>query len=50
MMGRPPKLPEERMIQRSIRMPPALWEKIDRMGMDRLRQLIKRARETQNKN
>jgi hypothetical protein len=44
-MGRPPKPPEERMIQRSVRLPPELWEKIDRNGLDWLRALVKRAKE-----
>ena len=44
-MGRPPKAPEERLVQRSIRLPPALWEKIDRNGLDWLRALVKRAKE-----
>jgi hypothetical protein len=44
-MGRPPKPPEEKLVQRSIRLPPALWEKIDRNGLDWLRAIVKRAKE-----
>ena len=43
--GRPPKPPEEQQVQRAIRLTPALWEKIDRNGLDWLRALIKRAKE-----
>jgi hypothetical protein len=43
-MGRPPKPPEDRLIQRSIRLPPALWDKIDKGGLDWLRALVKRAK------
>jgi hypothetical protein len=43
--GRPPKAPEEMLVLRSIRLTPAMWEKIDRRGIDWLRALIKRARE-----
>ena len=44
-MGRPPKPPDQKLIQKSIRLPPDLWAKIDRNGLDWLRALIKRARE-----
>jgi hypothetical protein len=40
--GRPPKPPEEVMALRSIRLPPALWAKIDAAGMEALRALLKR--------
>jgi hypothetical protein len=40
--GRPPKPPEEVMVLRSIRLPPALWAKIDAAGVDALRALLKR--------
>lgn len=43
-MGRPPKPPEEKLEQRSIRLTPALWAKIDKAGMEWLRKLIKRAK------
>jgi hypothetical protein len=43
--GRPPKPPEEVLVLRSIRLPAALWEKVDRNGMEWLRALIKRARD-----
>jgi hypothetical protein len=44
--GRPPKPPEEVQVQRAIRLTPALWAKIDRNGLDWLRALIKRAKES----
>jgi hypothetical protein len=43
--GRPPKPPEETLVLRSIRLTPAAWEKIDRLGMEWLRALIKRAKD-----
>jgi hypothetical protein len=46
-IGRPPKPPEERLVQKSVRLPPALWEKIERNGLDWLRAVIKRAKERQ---
>lgn len=42
--GRPAKPEEERLIQRSIRMPPDLWAKIDAHGLEWLREVIRRAR------
>ncbi len=42
--GRPPKDPSERLIGRSIRLTAAQWEKVDKYGMDWLRDLIRRAR------
>lgn len=42
--GRPPKPPEERLVQRTIRLTPDLWEKIDRYGTLWLRGVIKRAK------
>jgi hypothetical protein len=42
--GRPPKPPEDKLIQRSIRLPQALWDKIDAAGLDWLRALVKRAK------
>lgn len=42
--GRPPKPPEETLVLRSIRLTPAMWEKVDRYGMDWLRGLITRAK------
>jgi hypothetical protein len=42
--GRPPKPPEDRLKQRSIRLAPAMWAKIDRAGMAWLRRLIQRAK------
>jgi len=42
--GRPPTPPGEQLVQRSIRLTPALWEKIDAAGMDWLRALIKKAK------
>jgi hypothetical protein len=42
--GRPVKLPDERLEQRSIRLSPAQWAKIDLGGMPWLRGLIERAK------
>jgi len=42
--GRPPKPEAERLVQRSIRLPPDLWAKIDAHGLEWLRAVIKRAR------
>lgn len=42
--GRPPKPPEEVLVLRSIRLPAALWAKVDANGVEWLRQLIARAR------
>jgi len=42
--GRPPKPPEETLVQRTIRLTPAMWEKIDAYGLDWLRAVIKRAK------
>ena len=42
--GRPPKPEAERLVQRSIRLPPALWAKIDTHGLEWLRGVIQRAR------
>jgi hypothetical protein len=42
--GRPPKPPEEHLVQRTVRLTPAMWEKIDRNGLEWLRQIIARAR------
>jgi hypothetical protein len=43
-MGRPPKSPEERLEQRSIRLTSAQWAKIDALGIPWLRKLIDRAK------
>jgi hypothetical protein len=43
-MGRPPKSPDERLEQRSIRLTPAQWAKIDALGIPWLRKLIDRAK------
>lgn len=43
--GRPALPPEERLIQRSIRLTAAQWAKIDASGMPWLRRLINRAKE-----
>lgn len=40
--GRPPTPPEERLEQRSIRLPPRLWAKIDAAGLEALRALLDR--------
>ena len=40
--GRPVKLQEEKLVQRSIRLTEAQWAKIDHFGLDKLRQLINR--------
>ncbi len=43
--GRPPKPEAERLVQRSIRLPPDLWAKIDAAGgIEWLRSVIRRAR------
>jgi hypothetical protein len=42
--GRPPVPPEQRLVQRSIRLTPAQWAKIDAQGLAWLRALIDRAR------
>jgi hypothetical protein len=42
--GRPPKPEAERLVQRSIRLPPAQWAKIDAHGLEWLRAIIQRAR------
>jgi len=42
--GRPPVPPEQRLVQRSIRLPPDLWAKIDAHGLEWLRAVIRRAR------
>jgi hypothetical protein len=42
--GRPPKPEAGRLVQRSIRLPPALWAKIDANGLEWLRSVIRRAR------
>jgi hypothetical protein len=42
--GRPPAPPEAKQEQRSIRLTPDLWAKIDTAGMDWLRKVIKRAK------
>ncbi len=42
--GRPPKPDSEKLVQRSIRLPPDLWAKIDAHGLEWLRAVIKRAK------
>ena len=42
--GRPPTRPEDRLLQRTVRLKPSAWDKIDRMGMEWLRKLIDRAK------
>jgi hypothetical protein len=42
--GRPPAAPEAKQEQRSIRLTPDLWAKIDAAGMEWLRKVIKRAK------
>jgi len=42
--GRPPKPESERLVQRSIRLPPDLWAKIDAHGLEWLRAAIRRAK------
>lgn len=42
--GRPPKPESERLVQRSIRLPPDLWAKIDAHGLEWLRAVVRRAR------
>jgi hypothetical protein len=43
-MGRPPKPPEERLEQRSIRLTSQQWAKVDANGIGWLRKLIDRAK------
>jgi hypothetical protein len=42
--GRPPIHEDQRLVQRSIRLPPDLWAKIDAHGLEWLRAVIRRAR------
>ena len=42
--GRPPLPPEKRLQQRSIRLPPELWAKIDANGLAWLRDVVRKAR------
>jgi hypothetical protein len=42
--GRPPVPPDRELVQRSIRLTRAQWEKIDRAGLPQLRALIDRWR------
>lgn len=42
--GRPPKPADERLVQRSIRLTPAQWAKIDAAGLPALRKLLDRWR------
>jgi hypothetical protein len=42
--GRPPKAEADRLVQRSIRLPPDLWAKVDANGLEWLRGVISRAR------
>lgn len=41
--GRPPKSDANKLAQRSIRMPPDLWAKIDARGLAWLRDLVRTA-------
>jgi hypothetical protein len=48
--GGRPRLPDEqKQVQRSIRLSPELWAKIDAYGLDWLRQLIQRAKPPSDK-
>lgn len=43
--GRPPKLESDRLVQRTLRLPPGEWKKVDEAGgMPALRKLISRWR------
>ena len=42
--GRPPIPEDQRLVQRSIRLPPDLWAKIDAHGLEWLRAVIRRAK------
>jgi hypothetical protein len=42
--GRPPADPAERLVQRSIRLLPAHWRKVDENGLPWLRELIENAK------
>jgi hypothetical protein len=42
--GRPPKPEADRLVQRSIRLPPHLWAKIDAAGLVALRAYLDRWR------
>jgi len=43
-VGRPPKAPEQKLEQRSLRLTPAQWAKVDLYGLAALRKLIDRWR------
>lgn len=42
--GRPPKSPDEKLEQRSIRLKPCHWRKVDALGLEWLRALIERGK------
>ena len=42
--GRPPKPEDQKLVQRSVRLTPDLWAKIDAHGLEWLRALIRRAK------
>ena len=42
--GRPPVAPDERLEQRSIRLAPSQWAKVDTFGVSWLRKLIDKAK------
>lgn len=42
--GRPPIPEAKRLVQRSIRMPPAVWAKIDEHGLEWVRAVLLRAK------
>jgi hypothetical protein len=42
--GRPPTPPQEKLVQRSIRLTPSQWAKVDANGINWLRALIQRAK------
>lgn len=43
--GRPPINPEDRLVQRTIRLKSTTWEKIDRLGLEWLRRLVEKAKD-----
>ena len=45
--GRPEKPPEERLVQKSIRMPQFIWDKIDEYGIEWARKVLARAKPPQ---
>jgi hypothetical protein len=47
--GRPPVPPDQKLEQRSVRLLPRHWEKVDAYGLEWLRQVIDRAKPPKGK-